>query len=240
MFVRYSYRKTFSAPAIFFPEDIAVAEGRVNEQNRAHNAVIDYNRTMSNTTVLNARLGFARTLFIFDNQGLGLQAVEPRACRRRSTTTSIGEMFPRFGVGGMVTLGGNDHRYNAFMSYTAAASLTKVRGAHALKVGFEGRMLRVNVWEARSAGTFNFRANETQGPNPTTASSTAGYGIRVVPARLRPAQRRADPELEERRGQQLLLGGLRAGRLAHQHAPDRSTSGCATTSTCRARSATTA
>ena len=99
----------------------------------------------------------------------------------------------------MVTLGGNDHRYNAFMSYTAAASLTKVRGAHTLKVGFEGRMLRVNVWEARSAGTFNFRAAETQGPNPTTASSTAGLRFRVVPARHRPAQRRADPELEERR-----------------------------------------
>ena len=193
---------------------------------------------MSNTTVMNARLGFARTLFLFDNQGLGFK---PSSL---GLPTSIDdnvdrEMFPRFGVSGMVSLGGNDHRYNAFMSYTAAASLTKVRGAHALKGGFEGRMLRVNVWEARSAGTFNFRANETQGPEPHTASSTAGYGIRVVPARLRPAQRRADPELEERRGQQLLLGGLRAGRLAHQLAADRSTSGCATTSTCRARSATT-
>ena len=38
-------------------------------------------------------------------------------------------------------------------------------------------MLRVNVWEARSAGTFNFRTNETQGPNPNTASSTAGFGF---------------------------------------------------------------
>jgi len=63
------------------------------------------------------------------------------------------------------------------MSYTAAASLTKAYGNHTLKAGFEGRMLRVNVWEARSAGTFNFRANETQGPNPNTASSTAGFGF---------------------------------------------------------------
>ena len=115
--------------------------------------------------MLSARLGFARTLFIFDNQGLGFK---PSSL---GLPTSIDDnvdrlMFPRFGVGGMVTLGGNDHRYNAFMSYTAAASLTKVRGAHSLKAGFEGRMLRVNVWEARSAGTFNFRANETQGPNP--------------------------------------------------------------------------
>jgi hypothetical protein len=175
-FFRYSYRKTFSAPAVFFPEDIAIAEGRVNEQNRAHNAVLDYNRTVSNSTVLSARFGFARTLFIFDNQGLGFR---PSSL---GLPTSIDEnvdrlMFPRFGVGGQVTLGGNDHRYNAFMSYTAAANLTKVRGAHALKAGFEGRMLRVNVWEARSAGTFNFRTNETQGPNPNTASSTAGFGF---------------------------------------------------------------
>ena len=173
MFVRYSYRKTFNAPAVLFPEDLAIAEGRVNEQNLAHNAVIDYNRTISNSTVMNARLGFARTLFIFDNQGLGFRpsslglpaAIDDNVDRL---------MFPRFGVGGMVGLGGNDHRYNAFMSYTASASVTKVRGNHGLKAGFEGRMLRVNVWEARSAGTFNFRNAETQGPVPTTASSTAG------------------------------------------------------------------
>jgi hypothetical protein len=175
-FVRYSYRKTFSAPATFFPEDIAIAEGRVNEQNRAHNAVIDYNRTLSNTSVLSARLGFARTLFLFDNQGLGFR---PSSLGLPASIDDNVDrlMFPRFGVSGMVTLGGNDHRYNAFMSYTAAAGLTKLRGAHTFKAGFEGRMLRVNVWEARSAGTFNFRANETQGPNPTTASSTAGLGF---------------------------------------------------------------
>ncbi len=175
-FLRYSYRRTFSAPATFFPEDIAIAEGRVNEQNRAHNAVIDYNRTMSDTTVLSARVGFARTLFIFDNQGLGFR---PSSLGLPSTIDDNVDrlMFPRFGVGGVVTLGGNDHRYNAFMSYTTAASLTKVRGNHVLKGGFEGRMLRVNVWEARSAGTFNFRTSETQGPNPSTASSTAGLGF---------------------------------------------------------------
>jgi hypothetical protein len=176
MFFRYSYRKTFSAPAVFFPEDIAIAEGRVNEQNLAHNAVIDYNRTVSNSTVFSARLGFARTLFLFDNQGLGFR---PSSLGLPADIDDNVDrlMFPRFGVAGQVTLGGNDHRYNAFMSYTAAANLTKVRGAHAMKVGFEGRMLRVNVWEARSAGTFNFRAAETQGPNPNTASSTAGFGF---------------------------------------------------------------
>jgi carboxypeptidase family protein/TonB-dependent receptor-like protein len=175
-FVRYSYRKTLSVPATFFPDDIAIAEGRVSEQNLAHNFVGDYSRTISNTTVLSARLGFARTLFIFDNQGLGFR---PSSLGLPASIDDNVDrlMFPRFGVSGQVGLGGNDHRYNAFMSYTANASLTKVRGDHTMKVGFEGRMLRVNVWEARSAGTFNFRNAETQGPNPTTASSTAGFGF---------------------------------------------------------------
>ncbi len=125
---------------------------------------------------MSARLGFARTLFIFDNQGLGFR---PSSVGLPASIDANVDrvMFPRFGVSGMVTLGGNDHRYNAFMSYTAAASLTHVRGDHSLKTGFEGRMLRVNVWEARSAGTFNCRAAETQGPNPTIASGTAGFGF---------------------------------------------------------------
>ncbi|HZB26337.1 MAG TPA: TonB-dependent receptor, partial [Vicinamibacterales bacterium] len=176
LFGRYSYRRTHSAPATLFPEDIAIAEGRVNEQNLAHNFVSEYSRTISNSTVLSARLGFARTLFIFDNQGLGFR---PSSLGLPANIDDNVDrlMFPRFGVGGMVSLGGNDHRYNAFMSYTTAASLTKVRGDHNLKGGFEGRMLRVNVWEARSAGTFNFRTAETQGPNPTAASATAGYAF---------------------------------------------------------------
>jgi hypothetical protein len=176
LFARYSYRKTWSSPASFFPEDIAIAEGRVIEENNAHNVVIDYSRTLSSTTLFSARLGFARTLFVFDNQGLGF--VPSSLGLPTSIDNNVDRlMFPRFGVSGMVTLGGNDHRYNAFNSYPLSASLSQVRGEHSLKAGFEGRMLRVNVWEARSAGTFNFRANETQGPNPTTASATAGLGF---------------------------------------------------------------
>ncbi len=142
------------------------------------------------------------------------------ACRCRSTRTSTAMMFPRFGVSGMVTLGGNDHRYNAFMSYTAAASLTKVRGAHTLKGGFEGRMLRVNVWEARSAGTFNFRANETQGPNPNTASSTAGYGFASFLLGFGQPNDVLIQNWKNVAVEQLLLGLLRAGRLAGQLAAD--------------------
>src|SRR5262249_54201945 len=62
-------------------------------------------------------------------------------------------------------------------TYATAASYSKITGKHSLKAGWDGRMLRINVWEARAAGTFNFNAGFTQGPNPTAASATAGYGF---------------------------------------------------------------
>ena len=155
-------------------------------------------------TLLTARLGFARTLFVYNNQGLGFKPSSLGLPASIDATVDR-QMFPRFGASGFVTLGGNDHRYNAFMSYPLLGGLHARRATkHTLKTGFDGRMLRVNVWEARAAGTFNFSAGMTQGPNPNTASSTAGHCDRVPAARHGHHQQRADPELEERRLAELL------------------------------------
>ena len=45
------------------------------------------------------------------------------------------EMFPAIGASNYVSLGGNDHRYNAFMSYPALVSLTKNSSKHTVKTG---------------------------------------------------------------------------------------------------------
>jgi hypothetical protein len=176
IFGRYSYRLIEDAPPVFFPKDLAIAEGRVIQSDHAHGGVVDYTNTLSSTTILSAKLGFSRTLFVYANQGLGFLPSSLGLPRDIDAAVDR-QMFPRFGASGYVNLGGNDHRYNAFMNYTATASLAQVRGAHNWKSGFEGRMIRVNVWEARDAGAFNFSAGFTQGPNPNQASSTAGNSI---------------------------------------------------------------
>ena len=175
-FMRYSHRFVETSPLQVFPNELTIAEGRVIEENRVHNFVAEYNHTLNRSTLLTARLGFARTLFVFDNQGLGFKPSSlgfPAAI----DTAPDRMMFPAFGASNYVSLGGNDHRYNAFMSYPLLVSLTRTSSRHTLKTGFDGRMIRVNVWEARAAGTFNFSAGMTQGPNPNTASSTAGHSI---------------------------------------------------------------
>jgi hypothetical protein len=175
-FARYSHRFVETAPLQAFPDDLAIAEGRVIEENRTHNFVTEYNHTFGGTTLLTARLGFARTLFVYDNQGLGFQ---PSSLGLPASIDGAVDrmMFPAIGATNYVSLGGNDHRYNAFMSYPALVSFTRTSSRHTLKTGLDARMIRVNVWEARAAGTFNFSAAMTQGPNPNTASTTAGNAI---------------------------------------------------------------
>src|SRR5262245_1594263 len=175
-FARYSHRYTQDVPLKAFPEEITIAEGRVIQENKARNFVAEYTHTLSPTTVLTARAGFARTLFVFSNQGLGFK---PSGLGLPASIDSVvdRQMFPAFGVSGMTGLGGNDHRFNAFMSYPFVATLTRAQGKHNWKYGGEVRLIRVNVWEARNAGQFNFNAGMTQGPNPNAASSSAGYGF---------------------------------------------------------------
>lgn len=176
VFVRYSHRYTNDAPAVFFPSELAIAEGRVIQENRPRNLVAEYTRSLSPTSILAARLGAARTIFVFSNQGLGFK---PSSLGLPESIDRVVDrmMFPRFGANGYVDLGGNDHRYSSFNTVSTTASLTQMWGAHTLKFGYEGRLIRANVWEARSAGTFRFEERFTQGPDPLRSSSTAGNSI---------------------------------------------------------------
>ena len=176
LFGRFSYRRYFNGPPALFPADLTIAEGRINNNDYGRNAVIDYTNTLNPNTLLNLRLSFARNRFLYDNQGLGF--VPSSLGLPKDLDAAVDRlMFPRFDISGQTSLGGGDHRQSGFNNYGLAGSLSKVVGRHSLKFGYEGRMLRINVWEARAAGTFQFNAGMTQGPNPNAASSTAGYGF---------------------------------------------------------------
>jgi hypothetical protein len=176
LFGRFSYRRFFSGPPQFFPGELGIAEGRINNNDYGRNAVVDYTNTLSPSTLLNLRASFARNRFVFDNQGLDF--VPSSLGLPRDLDTAVDRlMFPRFDISSQTSLGGGDHRQSGFNQYGLSGSLSKVISKHSIKFGYEGRMLRINVWEARAAGTFQFTAGMTQGPNPNQASSTAGFGF---------------------------------------------------------------
>ena len=176
IFGRFSHRRSFDGPPQLFPGELGVAEGRINLNDWGKNAVLDYANTLSPTMIWTTRLGFARNKFLYENNGLGFLP-SSLGLPKDIDTTADRAMFPTISVGGERSLGGGDHRQSGFNSWSLLSNLARVTGKHSLKAGHEGRLLLINVWEARNAGAFSFTAEFTQGPNPTVASATAGYGF---------------------------------------------------------------
>lgn len=138
--------------------------------------MLDHTNTLSATTIWSARVGFARNKFLFENTGLGFRP-SSLGLPAGIDTTADRQMFPAFSVAGLRSLGGGDHRQSGFNSWSLVSNVTRIAGKHTLKAGYEGRLLLINVREARNAGAFSFAAGFTQGPNPVAASATAGYGF---------------------------------------------------------------
>lgn len=176
-FVRYSYRNQDSLPAVLWPQELKAAETTNNERNRMHNGVIDYTATPTPTLVVSVRGALARSLYFYENLGLGFLASSLGFPSALDTAGGLA-MFPRVSASGYTTLGNQDNRYNAFMTYTLAGSVTKLWGAHTFKAGYDGRLIRVNNRESRAtSGDFAFTAAMTQGPNPNTAAANRGNAI---------------------------------------------------------------
>jgi hypothetical protein len=98
IFGRYSDRFSNDVPASLFPKDIGVAEGVINQKNYMRNAVIDYTNTLSPTTILSARLGFARALYLYINGGLGFN-VSSLGLPKELDTAGYLPMFPMVSTG---------------------------------------------------------------------------------------------------------------------------------------------
>ncbi len=176
-FARFSERSNNDLPANLFPTAQQIAGGVINQKDSMKDAVAAYTNALSPTTIIDARLGFSRCLFDYLNEGTGFST---NTLGLPSNISGAGYLnyFPWVVTSGYTGLGNQDDRHNAFMTYSAVASITKIKGRHTLKIGWEGRIIRVNDHEYRDTeGQYDFAANFTQGPNPSTASSTAGNGF---------------------------------------------------------------
>jgi hypothetical protein len=87
-------------------------------------------------------------------------------------------MFPSVNISSYASTNGQSYLHNGNDSHSLLTSLTKISGRHTLTVGSDVRLHLINFFNvASSAGTFSFTQAQTQGPNPNTASSTAGNGL---------------------------------------------------------------
>ncbi|MCL5744023.1 MAG: TonB-dependent receptor, partial [Acidobacteria bacterium] len=88
-------------------------------------------------------------------------------------------LFPRFTPTGISAIGTvqNDLIRQANESWSAGAALTKIRGGHVIKFGWEQRLYRYNNSQSGPVLDFGFAPTFTRGPDPNVASATAGYGF---------------------------------------------------------------
>ena len=182
--IRVSQRNPVYEPTLFFPQNIAIAQGSTSTvhngatlSNDAIGGGLNYVFTKSPTDIINFRYGvyhvYQRTQLIsqdFNPTQLGFPSYIS------DTANALG--FPGFefqnyysiGQGGDLTAG-----TLGMMTHTWMLSNTKTWANHTLKFGFEFRALINNLNQTgRSVGDYSFTTALTEGPNAQVASSTAG------------------------------------------------------------------
>jgi hypothetical protein len=178
IFGRYSNRYYDSDPGPLFPAAAVPAEGLINGEDFSRGITAGDTLSLTPRTIIDSRLGFARTLYNYLNNSLGFQDSTLGLPSNIDAAPGVTPLFPQMDPAGYDGLGNNGERHNSFMTYDLLSSVTLERGKHIFKIGFDGRMIRVNDNEASyGAGGYTFGANWTQGPNANAASAYAGNGL---------------------------------------------------------------
>lgn len=133
-----------------------------------HNVVLDDTYTFTPKTLMTNRLAYTRyranqkpTSLGFDPSTLGLPS--------RIKDNAAVLYFPNVTIGG-VQLGGNGFNNQPRDTFSAQGNVTHVIRRHALKTGYEYRLIRFNAFQTiNSTGSFNFDRSLT--------ASTAGPGV---------------------------------------------------------------
>jgi hypothetical protein len=126
----------------------------------------------NNTTAIALRYGYNR----FDNDGTNYPGSFNAASLGYPAyfTDSLTEgAFPSITMNGYSNVGHGGRSITEYVGQTANATVSKFMGSHSVKVGVDYRRVAAATIPPNNAN-FAFSQGFTQGPNPNTASSTAG------------------------------------------------------------------
>ncbi|HMJ62092.1 MAG TPA: carboxypeptidase regulatory-like domain-containing protein, partial [Bryobacteraceae bacterium] len=152
------------------------ANGSLPDTSRTQNGVVDYPRTQNPTTVINLRGGLTRAherhvpASSFEQTSLGFPSIlDYNGVNMFPRITTTG--YQSLGVGGYALIWRDED------VYVGSGSVTKILGAHTLKIGAEVRRLHENYFQPNlPQGGFSFNRAQT-GQNPLVASSRQGDAV---------------------------------------------------------------
>jgi hypothetical protein len=142
-------------------------------------AVVDLNHVITPNVLADVSFSFGRALGVqlglsngFNISSLGWPS---------GLTPLLASQFPVFNIGDITgTSNGGDAIVNAQPRnvFSTLGVVYVQRGRHSLKFGGDIRNIHFNEGQnASPSGVFTFNRAYTQGPTPTTSSSTTGYGL---------------------------------------------------------------
>ena len=94
--------------------------------------------------------------------------------------TASAHLFPLISISGLTAIGPQRASWDVDSENTPEAQthFTWLKGAHSIKTGLDVLWCQFNTFRPDyPSGDFSFSTAYTQGPNPSAASSTAGYGL---------------------------------------------------------------
>jgi hypothetical protein len=180
LFFRFGYQtspRTSPYTNIAFPGE--GTNGGGNQKSIAYTYGLSDTETFSPTLVGEFRFGYTRSVIKllplsvgFDITSLGL----PGYLKAASTDA----IFPLIQISDFSAIGPQraSHDIDAENTPELQAHFTWLKGAHAVKTGTDILFCQFNTFRPDyPSGFFNFGRAYTQGPDPATASATAGYGL---------------------------------------------------------------
>ena len=163
--------------SIAFPSE--TTNGGGTQRTTAYIAGISDTETFSPTLVGEFRVGLARSLIQLTPLGVGFN-ITSLGLPNYLKQASLGAIFPLISITDFTAIGPQRASWDIDSENTpeAQAHFTWLRGAHSIKTGLDILWCQFNTFRPDyPSGQFSFGRAYTQGPNPSTASATAGYGL---------------------------------------------------------------
>ena len=145
-------------------------------------ATYDHIYTASPTTVFNFRVGF--TIFdsptVRESEGAFNPASLGFAPRAASLFTGL-SYLPRFEIGEFSPLGDSLGFGFTDSIYSLQPTMTKLMGAHSLRIGYDFRVYRQSASGlGQAAGRYDFRSDFTRGPFDNSPSASIGQDLAAL------------------------------------------------------------
>ncbi len=180
MFFRFGYQatpRTSPFTNIAFPGE--GTNGGGNQSNVAHTAAISDTHTFRPNLIGEFRAGYTRSITKLSPLSLGFD-ITKLGLPQYLKAASADAIFPRFNIGDFTAIGPDraSHNVDAETTPEFQAHFTWLKGAHAVKTGYDVLICAFNTFRPDyPSGLFAFGRAFTQGPDPATATATAGYGL---------------------------------------------------------------